>query len=58
MADGPELDVLLKTAFTEDPTTKIVISQDRNLPTGVVGDLLDRLKADGFVKVEFAWSGH
>jgi biopolymer transport protein ExbD len=52
------LDALLKAAFADDPKTPIVINQDRSLPTGVVGDLLDQLKAIGFAKVEFAWSGH
>jgi biopolymer transport protein ExbD len=52
-----KLDAMLKTTFSEDPTTRIIISQDRNLPAGVLGDLIDRLKAIGFTKVEFAWSG-
>ncbi|NVB77494.1 MAG: matrixin family metalloprotease [Kofleriaceae bacterium] len=52
-----ELDALLKAAYVEDPETKIVVNEDRNVPTGVVGELLDRAKAFGFVKVEFGWSG-
>jgi biopolymer transport protein ExbD len=51
------LDAQLKAAFAQDPKTKIVINEDRNVPTGVVGDLLDRAKAIGFTKFEFAWSG-
>jgi hypothetical protein len=51
------LDTLLKTTHAEDPQTQIIISQDRNLPTGVIGDLVDRLKVAGFAKAEFAWSG-
>lgn len=53
-----ELDALLKTTFAEAPATKIVISEDKNLPVGLVGDLIDRAKAIGFKKIEFAWSGH
>ncbi len=53
-----QLDELLKATFAEAPATKIVISEDRNLPAGVVGDLIDRAKAIGFTKIEFAWSGH
>ncbi|HUS31117.1 MAG TPA: biopolymer transporter ExbD [Kofleriaceae bacterium] len=56
--DTDALDTLLKATFAEAPKTRIIISQDRNLPPGVMGDLLDRLKAAGFAKVEFAWSGH
>lgn len=51
------LDALLKAAFAEDPETRIVVNEDRNVPTGAVGDLLDRAKAIGFTKVEFGWSG-
>lgn len=51
------LDSLLKDAYAQDPTTQITISQDKNLPGGALGDLLDQLKADGFTKVELAWSG-
>lgn len=53
-----ELDALLKAAIAQDPRTKLVISEDKNLPAGVVGDLIDRAKAIGFKKIEFAWSGH
>jgi biopolymer transport protein ExbD len=55
--DAPSLTAMLKAAFANDPKTPIVVSQDRNLPTGVLGDLLDRLKEAGFVKVTFEWSG-
>jgi biopolymer transport protein ExbD len=55
--DAAKLEALLKATFAEDPTTRIIISQDRNLPSGLLGDLIDRLKAIGFTKVEFAWSG-
>lgn len=51
------LDALLKATYAEDPATKIVISEDRNVPTGVVGDLIDRAKAIGFAKFEFSWTG-
>lgn len=51
------LTTMLKTVFAEDPTTKIIIREDRNVPTGVVGDLIDRLHEIGFEKAEFAWSG-
>ena len=51
------LATLLKAAFAEDPETKIVISEDRNVPAGVVPDLIDRAKAIGFTKFEFAWTG-
>lgn len=51
------LTTLLETVFAEDPTTKIIIREDRNVPTGVVGDLIDRLHEIGFEKAEFAWSG-
>ncbi len=51
------LETLLKTAFAEDPETPIVISEDRNVPTGVVGDLIDRAKAIGLTKFQFAWTG-
>jgi biopolymer transport protein ExbD len=55
--DAPALDALLKDAFAQDPTTKIVIKEDRKVPTGVVGDLLDRAKAIGLTKFELGWSG-
>lgn len=55
--DADALTGLLKVAYAEDPTTKIIISEDRHVPTGVVGDLLDRLHAVGFERAEFAWSG-
>jgi biopolymer transport protein ExbD len=51
------LDSLLKSTFAEAPATKIVISQDRNVPTGAVGDVIDRAKAIGFTKFELAWTG-
>lgn len=51
------LESLLKAAFAEDPKTKIVIHEDRKVPTGVVGDLLDRAKAIGFTKFELGWTG-
>ncbi len=51
------LDEMLKAVFAEDPDTKIVINEDRHVPTGVVGELLDRAKAIGFSKFTFGWSG-
>jgi biopolymer transport protein ExbD/predicted Zn-dependent protease with MMP-like domain len=55
--DAPALDALLKAAFTQDPGTQIVISEDKNVPTGVVGGLIDRAKAIGLTKFQFAWTG-
>jgi biopolymer transport protein ExbD len=62
MVDGKRLtadalDALLKAVFAEDPQTTIVISEDRNVPTGVVGGLIDRVKAIGLTKFELAWTG-
>lgn len=51
------LDALLRAAFTQDAGTKIVISEDKGVPTGVVGGLLDRAKAIGLTRFEFAWTG-
>lgn len=55
--DAAGLATLLKDVYAQDPTTAITISQDKNLPGGALGDLLDQLKAVGFTKVELAWSG-
>lgn len=55
--DAAALDALLKAAFAQDPGTPIVISEDRNVPTGVVGGLIDRAKAIGLTKFQFAWTG-
>jgi biopolymer transport protein ExbD len=55
--DSAALTQLLNAAYAEDPSTKIIISEDRHVPTGVVGDLIDQLSAIGFTKAEFAWSG-
>jgi biopolymer transport protein ExbD len=51
------LDAVLKGAFADDPETKIVIKEDRRVPAGVVGGLLDRAKAIGLSKFEFGWTG-
>ena len=51
------LTTLLKDVYAQDPTTAVTISQDKNLPGGALGDLLDQLKGVGFTKVELAWSG-
>jgi biopolymer transport protein ExbD len=51
------LTAMLKEVYADDPTTAITISQDKNLPGGALGDLIDQLKAVGFTKVELAWSG-
>jgi len=51
------LDALLKAAFEQDPETSIVISEDKNVPTGAVGDVIDRAKAIGLTKFQFAWTG-
>ena len=55
--DAAALDALLQAAFAQDSGTPIVISEDRNVPTGVVGALLDRAKAIGLTKFQFAWTG-
>jgi biopolymer transport protein ExbD len=55
--DAAALDALLETAFAEDAETPIVISEDRGVPTGVVGDLIDRVKAIGLTKFHFERSG-
>lgn len=55
--DADALDALFKSVFAEDPTTKIIINEDRRVPTGVVGGVLDRAKAIGFTKFEFGWTG-
>lgn len=54
---GDALEDALKAAFEQDPATKIVISEDKGVPTGVVGSLIDRAKAIGLTKFEFAWTG-
>jgi biopolymer transport protein ExbD/predicted Zn-dependent protease with MMP-like domain len=51
------LDALLKGAFADDPDTKIVIKEDRRVPAGAVGSVLDRAKAIGLSKFEFGWTG-
>jgi biopolymer transport protein ExbD len=51
------LDELMKRAYAEDPSTKIVIEEDRKVPPGTVGALLDRAKAIGLTKFEFGWTG-
>lgn len=55
--DSAALTTMLKAAYAEDPATKIIISEDRHIPIGVVGDLIDQLSTIGFAKAEFAWSG-
>lgn len=50
------LDALLKAAVAQDPGTKIVIAEDKGVPTGVVGALIDRAKALGLSNFEFAWT--
>lgn len=60
--DGTELsrdafEAELRAVFAQDPETKIVIQEDRKVPSGVVAAVLDQLKAIGFAKVEFSWSG-
>jgi biopolymer transport protein ExbD len=55
---GDALDARLQEVFSEDAETKIVIQEDRKVPTGAVGALLDRAKAIGFSNFELAWSGH
>jgi biopolymer transport protein ExbD len=62
LVDGKQLgdaalDSLLKETFAKDPTAKIVVKEDRNVPAGVVGALLDRAKAIGLTKFEFGWTG-
>lgn len=55
--DSAALSALLQATYADDPSTKIIISEDRHVPTGVVSDLMDQLTAIGFTKAEFAWSG-
>lgn len=55
--DSAALSALLQATYAEDPSTKIIISEDRHVPTGVVSALIDQLSAIGFTKAEFAWSG-
>lgn len=55
--DSAALTTMLKAAYAQDPTTKIIINEDRHVPTGVVGDLIEQLTTIGFAKAEFAWSG-
>lgn len=51
------LDAQPQAAFAQDPDTAIVISEDKKVPTGVVGGLIDRAKAIGLTKFQFAWTG-
>jgi biopolymer transport protein ExbD len=55
--DATSLDAMLTEVLSQDRRTKLVISEDRNVPTGAVGDLLDHLRALGFTKFEMSWSG-
>jgi biopolymer transport protein ExbD len=55
--DATALDALFKSAFVDDTETAIVIKQDRKVPTGAVGDVIDRAKAIGLSKFEFGWTG-
>jgi len=57
LLEAEALDALLKATFAEDPETKIVINEDRKVPTGAVGELIDRAKAIGFTKFVFGWAG-
>jgi biopolymer transport protein ExbD len=52
-----ELTAHLKWVYSEDPTTKIIINEDRNVPTGVMSELIERLNEIGFQRAEFKWSG-
>jgi biopolymer transport protein ExbD len=52
------LDAMMTAVLAEDPETHVVISEDKNLPVGTTGDLIDHLKTLGVQKIEFAWSGH
>ncbi len=55
--DAPALDALLKSAFDDDAETAIVIKEDRKVPTGAVGDVIDRAKAIGLSKFQFGSTG-
>lgn len=57
MLDATALDALFKSAFVDDTQTKIVIQEDRKVPTGAVGAVIDRAKANGLSKFELGWSG-
>ncbi len=52
-----DLTAQLEAVYAEDPTTKIIINEDRNVPTGVMSELIDRLHEIGFERAEFKWSG-
>jgi biopolymer transport protein ExbD len=53
-----ELDAMIADVLAQDPRTHVIISEDKNLPVGTTGDLIDHLKTLGVQKIEFAWSGH
>lgn len=52
------LDALFTSAFADDTLTKIVIQEDRRVPTGAVGAVIDRAKAIGLTKFELGWTGN
>jgi len=52
-----QLDALFKAAFADDPKTKIIIQEDRKVPQGAVGAVIDRASAIGLSKFEFGWTG-
>jgi biopolymer transport protein ExbD len=52
-----ELAAHLKVVYAEDPTAKIIINEDRNVPTGFMSELIERLNEVGFARAEFKWSG-
>jgi biopolymer transport protein ExbD len=52
-----ELAAHLKVVYAEDPTAKIIINEDRHVPTGFMSELIERLNEVGFERAEFKWSG-
>lgn len=52
-----ELTAQLEIVYAEDPATKIIINEDRNVPTGFMSEVIERLNEVGFARAEFKWSG-
>jgi biopolymer transport protein ExbD len=52
-----ELTAQLEAVYSDDPTTKIIINEDRHVPTGFMSELIERLNEVGFERAEFKWSG-
>jgi biopolymer transport protein ExbD len=54
--DADALDKLLQATFALDPETPIVIKEDRKVPVGAVGKVIDRAKAIGLTKFTMGWA--